>query len=256
MNHRLIFASLFAILAMTAVLVALADQVHALPTPTLFYADNTRYYLWQPSPHRTQVVVVLYGGGMLYSLCPYTYNVYTWGYDYVPGIQQTWVSELYNYGFDVVAIKTGSNFADRECYYAGTVWVKDLINKLHTTYGYSKVSLFGISAGGVIVAYEIEQRTNINGAVFVSSPVNNYPDPLFQSAQNAKNVKTNVMLQWGRGDPDSWPAQMQLYHDNGQSSGHTVSQDNSYSGNLHNDYFTSGAQTQRNTAKSFLWYYS
>ncbi len=225
---------------MTAILVTVATQVQALPTPILFYVQNTRFYLWQPSTgHRTQVVAVLYGGAMLDSRCPNTYNLYTKTYDVASSNEQAWVSELYNYGFDVVAIKTGSNYPGFECYVAGNTWVRDLINTLHSTYSYSKVSLFGHSAGGIIVGYEIEQRTNINGAVFVSAPVNHYPNPLFQSAQNAKNVKTNVRLQWGSGDPYSLDPEMTLYYNNAQSSGHIAQSDRytSGDGNMHDHYF-------------------
>lgn len=252
----MILASIFATLAMTAILVVFASQVQALPTPSTFIVQNTAFYLWK-APH-AQVVVVLYGGAMLDSRCPYTYNVYTKTYGAASSSEQAWVSELYNYGFDVVAIKTGSTYSGFECYTAGMTWVRDLINTLHSTYGYSKVSLFGHSAGGVIVAYEIEQRTNINGAVFVSAPVNHYPDPLFQSAQNAKSIKTNVRLQWGHDDPVNLSPEMQVYLTNAQSSSHVVQYDFLNPGNMHDHYFDSGTQWQsyRNLAKSFLWYYS
>jgi hypothetical protein len=142
---------------MTTILIASADQVQALPTPKTFIVQNTTFYLWKGTG-RTQVIVVLCGGAMLDSRCPETYNVYTKSYDTASSDEQARVSELYNNGFDVVAIKTGSTYPGFECYTAGMTWVRDLISTLHSkSYSYSKVSLFGHSAGGVIVAYEIEQ---------------------------------------------------------------------------------------------------
>ncbi len=260
MKHNVIFAALFAMLAMTTTLAVFTNHVQASPTLTTFILDNITYDRWHTTG-RTQVVVVLYGGAMLDYRCPYTYNVWTKTYHSLltSDNERGWVTELNNYGFDVVAIETGSDSSipTMQCYSKEMSWVRNLINYLHGTYGYSKVSLFGHSAGGIIVAYEIEQRTNINGAVFVSAPVNHYSDPLFQSAQNARNIKTNVRLQWGTSDPYNLDPEMTLYYNNAQSSGHTVQRDY-ITGNMHDNYFnpTSPWTTYRNNAKSFLWNYS
>ena len=185
--------------------------------------------------------------------CPGTYNVYTGAYDTKPDNEQAWVSELFNYGLDVVYLHTGSTYRSFECYAAGNTLVRDLISQLSELYE-GGVCLFGHSAGGAITAYEVQQRTNITAAVVVSAPTHDYRDPLFETPTNAQNVKANVLLQWGQQDLSNhtWTQGMPEYYQNAQGCGYIVQKDDTYADDLHDTYFTSAAQTQRNEAKAFL----
>ena len=187
---------------------------------------------------------------MLDPRCFGTYNVYSEAFDVKPGDEQAWVSELFNLGLDVVALRFGSASPNFECYQAGDTWVRDLVDYLQKSHG-GEVRLFGHSAGGLITAYEIEQRTNITSAVVVCAPMLSEPDPLFETPIHASKVKANLLLQWGQQDP-AFTRRMPEYYQNAQGCGHTIQKDDTYPGNLHDTYFTEAAQTQRNNAKAFL----
>ncbi|MGD0422793.1 MAG: hypothetical protein ABSA92_04980 [Candidatus Bathyarchaeia archaeon] len=223
-----------------------------MSAPIRFFVENTYYYRWEHTPRSRRVVVVLYGGAMLDGRCPGIYNVLTEAYDVKPDNEKAWVSELFDYGLDVVVLSTGSADPTFECYAAGSTWVSDLINYLQELYG--EICFFGHSAGGAITAYEIQQRTTITAAVVVSAPTHDYHDPLFDTPTNARNVKANVLLQWGQQDlsDHTWTQGMPEYYQNAQGCGHIVQKDDTYTDDLHDTYFTAPAQTQRNKAKAFL----
>jgi pimeloyl-ACP methyl ester carboxylesterase len=187
---------------------------------------------------------------MLDARCSGTYNVYSEAFSMKPVNEQAWVSELFDYGLDVVALRTGSTYSGFECYRAGDTWVRDLIDHLQELHG-GEVCLFGHSAGGLITAYEIQERTSITAAVVVSAPMLSEPDALFETPTHASNVKANLLLQWGQQD-QLWTRRMPEYYQNAQGCGHTIQRDDTYPGNLHDTYFTQAAQTQRNNAKAFL----
>ena len=103
-------------------------------------------------------------------------------------------------------------------YFGPETWLKDVATWLKNC-SYHYIFLFGFSAGGTVVAYEIQKEyaaTSYHASVIASAPVNsteyNNPYGLFLSAQNASKAKLCSSFLEAKGD--QYYYQMLLYHDN------------------------------------------
>jgi len=175
-----------------------------------------------------------------------------------------WITELYNYGFGVVTVKKRTT--DNAQYFAysdsdGITQLRDLVSYLGSAYSrVSKVALFGHSAGGAIVARQVELDSTIASAVFVSAPVDapSCTSTFMHSAAYTSGIASSddIRLQYGNSDPyydgDYIYNQMARYYSNAVQNGKNAVRD-IYSGNLHDHYLDSSAATIRNNAKSWMW---
>ncbi len=141
-------------------------------------------------------------------------NVFPYLQDKTPK-ESLFIHKMIWNGFDII---TNADWF----YYDGTqTAVKNVAEYLLGSY-YKRVFLFGYSAGGVIVAYEIQKEyasTLFSAAVVASAPVNWDPRtaPIYQSADTAQKDKVATCLIAGVNDTITSPPipdQMKVYYSN------------------------------------------
>jgi hypothetical protein len=256
MNKRLI-ATFAVLLLLVPTIAILTPRANALPTPTTFSVGGYTFYRWHKSG-ASQAVIVFYGGAAYPS--GYVISV---GYDRKAPNNKAWVEELWNFGFAVIAPKddvayscTGSSVSS--C----SAWPHQLRN---TVAGwYSRVEVFGHSAGAVIVGAEIIRYSDYPAAAMVSGLVDNDAYPwnlyfLFQSAHSAASDKSHTRLEYGSGDPQGMGPMMNLYRTNAYYGSGKIIMWDFIGGNMHNgpgSFFEPGpGDVYRAYVKTFLWQY-
>jgi len=172
------------------------------------------YYL---NASNNRAAIVLWGGDA------YGSKVSIWGvYTYYPlgfmDDMDKFIEDLHARGFDILTLKPATTDYDGSqlWVYNATLWLKEK--------GYQEISLFGFSAGGVVVAYEIQKNyADIwHAAVLASAPVDwkRYTAAIYHSADTASQTKVPVSFitspDDGVANYSNWPIykQMQKYYNN------------------------------------------
>jgi hypothetical protein len=244
------------LLVLIPTMLLMLPKANALPTPTTFSSGGYTWYKWN-NPSATKAVIVYYGGTITCSGGT-SGTAHPESYDSKPSNEKAWVSELYDFGFTVVAPQSTNVIYQCTGTSSSTCssWPHTLRN---TVAGWGlHVEVFGHSAGGLVVGSEIIRYSDYYSAAFVSAPVN-YDSFcsafLFQSAHSAGSMKTTLRLEYGSGDPYGIAAQMDLYRTNAYYySGHIVLWDY-IGGNMHNIFFTDQGSTYRAYVKTHFWQY-
>jgi len=169
------------------------------------YVDQYWYY-WN-STGRDKLAIVLFGG-YCDTLPPGNLQVWDLFCQDPQGDKEKLVCDLHLNGYDVLSPWHDQYYTNRTYYrgpgpedfpdwlYNATVWAHQK--------GYHYLYLFGFSAGGVAVAYEIQKdyATVFSAAIVASAPVNLGPQAgfLYRSAENASKVKTCTSFIAGKDD--------------------------------------------------------
>lgn len=150
--------------------------------PHVTYKGGQWWYYWNSTSNRLAIVLFggyYYPGFLQYGVGIYSlYQQYTWDKEF-------FVLQLYEHGFDVMSNLYTVNYSTT------STWIYDAAMSVADQYDY--IHLFGFSAGGVAVAYEI-QKANASiysSAVVASAPVN-LGYGIFNSAQTANQTKVCV----------------------------------------------------------------
>lgn len=181
MNTKKIFAFTFAVAFMLTLCISIQ------PASALSRGSYTDWnWLWSDS---TSLAIVLFGG---YCNSPYTTIVTREPSDQDQGTAQAeydFTEDLHLNGIDVI-------YPDQDMYYSTSDndWVSNLAWIMKVYYDYDYIYLFGHSAGGLIVAYEIQKEDAddyYEAAVIASAPVNRgtYPTNygvFYNTAQTAQ----------------------------------------------------------------------
>lgn len=188
--------------------------------------NNRAWDVWvsNQTASNKSIVIALFGGS--------AYAALTTTKPLQKEAEYNFITQLCAKGIDVITLNA-SNAAQPPIYAASTYWnswLASLGNSLKNNYNYSHVFLFGHSAGGVDVAYEIQNQTAskvFDAAVIASAPVNYDAysnDSLYQTADSAENVTIRTCficnMSDGRWLPTNPPvytsiyAQMQTYYNN------------------------------------------
>jgi hypothetical protein len=159
-----------------------------------------------------KVVIILFGGYTWYTnfVCINCIDHIGWPVTTKSKSQIEFAEGLIENGFSVL-----TNKDDPAIYQADSRWVENAVTWLrNNTYKY--IHIFGFSAGGVAVGYEIQKEyaSLFSSAVISSAPVNSSTstDPIFRSACTASKVK--VATCFIEGVEDGFYNQMLLYYNN------------------------------------------
>jgi hypothetical protein len=160
--------------------------------PQTEYVNGVYWYYWHHSSDKA--AILLFGGQPAVDRV-FIRSIFLQDEN---GKKEKLVNDLYTDGFDVLSPKRDTTLplryndsvvytTDSDIIYNATVL---LLNQ-----GYHHIFLFGYSAGGVAVAYEIQKdyASIFSAAVIASAPVDDDTPPvfpIFQSAHNASKVKT------------------------------------------------------------------
>jgi len=160
-------------------------------TRKIFLADK-EWWLWQTSSNK--IIIMFFGGGATIDKTPYVWLNPLYRDD----IEKTYsrqrenlVLNLQGAGFNVLSNATIFT------YNSTSNWLKNTAEEL-AKLGY-QVYLFGFSAGGVTVAYEIQKSyANIYKAAVVAAGILEWEEgktePIFHSVETAEKTNTNLLL--------------------------------------------------------------
>lgn len=175
-----------------------------LISPTVVNINGKDWYY--KNAQNGRALVFLDGGYAYYSAV----KVLSWDSPYGETPEKAlFINDLVQNGFDALVNKD-------DLYYDGSqTWIEDAAQWLWDE-GYISVFLFGFSAGGVVVAYEIQKEyasTKFSAAVFASAPVDwEGHAGIFQSADTADQAKVATCQIEGEDDP--YRSQMLTYYNN------------------------------------------
>ncbi|MDH7563788.1 MAG: DUF4114 domain-containing protein [Candidatus Bathyarchaeota archaeon] len=179
-----------------------------LITPSVVSINGVNWLFYNATNNRAMIYL---DGGYAY----WTYvKVFPYLQDKKAG-ESLFIHTMIWNGFDVITNKDWFEYNGSE------TSVKDAAEWLLERY-YKNVFLFGYSAGGVIVAYEIQKEyasTLFSAAVVASAPVNWDPRtaPIYQSADTASKDKVATCFIAGVNDTVTSPPipdQMMVYYNN------------------------------------------
>lgn len=189
----------------------------------------TTGYVWQNLPWwvwtapTAECVIALFGGGGSADQYPYAWinPLYRDDWDKAYSVEkERFVLNLQRNGFNV--------FSNQKTflYNSTSSWLEDFIKHLKEL-GYEKVHLFGFSAGGTIVAYEVQKpyASDVIDSALVASAIVDWPpgydDPVFKSAETAENLQTKLYIIAPVEDDLSYNWLVK-YYENAKNSGNEV----------------------------------
>jgi len=179
------------------------------------------WWVWSTSTY--ECVLALFGGGGSGNSNPYAWTnpLYRddWDRAYSPE-KERFVLNLQRSGFNV--------FSNQKTllYNSTSTWLEDLLTHLKEL-GYQKIHLFGFSAGGTIIAYEVQKpyAADIIDSALIASAIVDWPpgynDPIFKSAETAQNLQTKLYIVAPVEDDLSYDWLVK-YYENAKNSGNEV----------------------------------
>lgn len=157
----------------------------------------------------SKVVIPLFGGHPFdYSVALHSIEIEKLG---CPA-KVPFLDALVESGFSVLTLMD-----NHVSYNSSSTWIRDAALWLVDNQSKGKVFMFGFSAGGVVVAYEIQKdyTTRFSAAIVTCAPVNwdaHSNDPIYQSAHSASKAK--VAACFPEPIDDDFYDQMYFYYDN------------------------------------------
>ena len=177
------------------------DMVISLElTPTTVPIDGVNWYIFNATSDKAMIYL---DGGWVASTT--SVGVFSYHED-IKTNESLFIKNMVWNGFDTLTNK------DRILYDGSQTFVEDAATWLLNE-GYEHVFLFGYSAGGVVIGYEIQKdyASMFSAAVLASAPVN-CRSGIYRSAQTAD--KDKVATCFIEGVTDAYYDQMLLYYNN------------------------------------------
>ena len=157
--------------------------------------EGLPWWAWASSGY--ECVIVLFGGGGTAENHPYVWINPLYRDDWQKAYsveKERFIINLQRSGFHI--------FSNQRVfmYNSTSSWLESFIRHLKEDLGFDKVHLFGFSAGGTTVAYEVQKpyaSELIDSAVIASAIVDwppGYADPVFYSSKTAQNLQTRLYI--------------------------------------------------------------
>ncbi len=168
---------------------------------------------WNIFRYQSDSIAIVFFGGYGSGDSLTSYEPYSWDSNTAPA-EYAFIDGLVNNGIDVITPSESVTYTT-----SYNSWLSNVAMILRLYLGYDNVFLFGHSAGGLIVAYEIQKEYASNyydAAVIASAPVDYYLSPFFTTAQNAQNtgIPTSFICSPNDNIFGNLSSQMQTYYDN------------------------------------------